>query len=230
MRKPAVFFEFALALAAILVPGVGAAAEQDSRAEPIKINKCQIINESGSHKLTHNISATGAEGLGCLVIRANFVTIDLGGFRISGPRGASTGIQTDGAIEGTAVRNGSITGFARGVSLGPVENSVVEHLRVSGGSETGITASGIVKDNIALFWGEVGISASGTVTGNYVARNQTTGMNVSGTVISNTAVFNGVGLDVFCPANVTNNTAVDNSSANLVLRNDGCNNTNNVTP
>ena len=49
-------------------------------------------------------------------------------------------------------------------------------------------------------------------------------------VIGNTSLNNsGVGIDVVCPANVTNNTATGNS-VNIQLSGEGCNNTNNVAP
>jgi hypothetical protein len=51
-------------------------------------------------------------------------------------------------------------------------------------------------------------------------------------MIGNTAVGDPgtqVGIAVFCPSNVTDNTATG-SRTNLMLNGDGCNNTNNVAP
>jgi hypothetical protein len=77
----------------------------------------------------------------------------------------------------------------------------------------------------------VGISATGTVTGNYVARSRIAEYEIGqgSTVIGNTAVgipFEGeVGFRVFCPSNVSDNTALKDA---IVLIGEGCNNTNNV--
>jgi hypothetical protein len=78
MRRQAALLPIVSALGAIvLTPLVGAKA-QDSREEgPAKIQKCQTINKPGSYKLVRNITATR----NCLVITADFVTIDLAGLR-----------------------------------------------------------------------------------------------------------------------------------------------------
>ena len=63
-------FPIALALGTIiLAPGA------DAR-EPTPIRTCQTISEPGSYELAHNLAATGA----CLMITADFVTIDLAAF------------------------------------------------------------------------------------------------------------------------------------------------------
>jgi hypothetical protein len=56
------------------------------------------------------------------------------------------------------------------------------------------------------------------------------GSTVIGNTVTKTGVAPGTGLFVSCPSNVTNNTAVNNLGANLVLNGSGCNNTNNVAP
>jgi hypothetical protein len=45
-----------------------------------------------------------------------------------------------------------------------------------------------------------------------------------------TNALDGFGIVVDCPANVIDNTVVNNSARNLVLNGQGCNNTNNVAP
>jgi hypothetical protein len=145
-------------------------------------------------------------------------------------------------LEGIALRNGSISGFGTGVSLGG-GNSLVEGLRIFGGAgpvQNGIVATGIVKGNtlsgIVGFPGQgVGISATGIITGNYVTGSRFANYEIGqgSTVIGNTAVnssFNpGLGISVSCPSNVSDNTAVNNHQ-NLRLDGNGCNNTNNVAP
>jgi hypothetical protein len=160
-----------------------------------------------------------------LVITASFVTIDLAGFTISGQVGVGTGISGG---DGVAVRDGSISGFSSGVALG---DGIVEGLRVFGqnlGFGTGITATGIVRNNVVVAFLEgTGIAAAGTVTGNSVAGNHL-GISIGpgSTVIGNTAGGGHVGFDVACPSNVTENTAV--SVENFTTSGTGCNVTNNA--
>jgi hypothetical protein len=70
------------------------------------------------------------------VITADFVTIDLGGFSMTGGIAAGAGVLAQG--KGIVVRNGSISGYETAVSLG--DGSIVEGLRVSG---LGVRGNGI---------------------------------------------------------------------------------------
>jgi hypothetical protein len=247
MRSSAALFPIALALGAITLAPWHSAQAQDSRQEgPIEIEKCQTISQSGSYKLVNNLTFSSRSGT-CLTITANFVTIDLAGFTIILP---SPGLDTEASTSaiaagndttGIAVRNGSIAGFGSGVNL-EGSYSIVEGLRVGFPCPcfTGIIATGIVRGNTVSISsapdGSIGISASGIVSGNYVFDTRSSGMEVGqgSTVIGNTVTgtfgFPGFGLEVTCPSNVTNNTAVNNVVQNLVLNGNGCNNTNNVAP
>src|SRR6266446_1772570 len=109
MRRSAALFPIALALGAtISASGAGA-------REPTKIKTCQTISQPGSYELANNLTATGD----CLVITAEFVTIDLAGFLIRGTTPAGTGILAPGGGLGIVVRDGSISGFGTKVHLGP---------------------------------------------------------------------------------------------------------------
>jgi hypothetical protein len=237
MRR-ANLFALALPLGAMVVPGSGA------QAQPTAITACQTINNPGAYELEADLSSTG----NCLVITANYVSIDLAGFTISGSPASpnsSTAIlampPSGQVLTGLAVRNGSISAFGTGVNLGSGD-SIVEGLRVFGGGpvQFGIIATGVVKDNIVVdiagLPGQgVGISAAGIITGNYVTNSRNTGMEIGqgSTVIGNTVTDSfdpGIGISVSCPSNVTNNTAVNNHTANLVPNGTGCNDTNNVAP
>src|SRR5262245_63275897 len=92
---------------ASLAPAVFAAAAPDN------INNCRTITQPGSYVLRDNLTASGD----CLVVQADFVTIDLNGFVITG-NGTGVGI-TDVNVErrGVTVRNGTLTGFSNGVGL-----------------------------------------------------------------------------------------------------------------
>ena len=237
MGTPASVFTIALALGPIILAPVGASARADGREEgPFEIEKCQTIDKPGSYKLVNNLVATND----CLVITADFVTIDLAGFTIkAGTLGIGKGIAAQDVM-GIAVRNGSISGFSSGVDLGD-DGSIVEGLRVVGGASfftvLGIAAKGIVKGNfVAEFGGSgsvpgIGIDATGTVASNYVLNGGFAGIRIGqgSTVIGNTIMDAFSGLVVDCPSNLTDNTAVNNGT-NLVLNGDGCNNTNNVAP
>jgi hypothetical protein len=246
MKRSAAFFPIALALGAIMLAPWASTQAQDSREEgPIEIDKCQTINQPGSYRLVNNLTFKGSTGV-CLQITADFVTIDLAGFTISGPALVvvfgpnTTAIAAGNDTTGIAVRNGSISGFGFGVTLGG-DGSIVEGLRVFGRGTalTGIAATGIVKGNTVVGIANadgveaVGISATGIVTGNYALNNRIRGLLIGqgSTVIGNTAsgTVDGPGIEVACPSNVTDNTAVNNFLENLTLGN-GCNNTNNVAP
>jgi parallel beta-helix repeat protein len=91
-----------------------------------------------------------------------------------------------------------------------------------------------VIDNYAEGSRDTGISATGTVRGN-VATNNSEGIyaGVGSTVIGNSATNNrtqgAVGILADCPSNLTDNTAVNNGR-NLVLNGDGCHDEDNVAP
>jgi hypothetical protein len=247
--RPAALFPFALALGAlILAPRPGAYAQDPRQEGPIEIEKCQTIDKPGSYKLVNNLTFNGPSGSACLSITANFVTLDLAGFTITGisqgdqPRPSA--IEADGNTTGITVRNGSISGnFQRGVSLGG-DGSIVEGLHVSNDAGMfehgiGISATGIVRNNAVVgvsgktaLEGGRGIVATGVITGNYTSINETSGIEAGqgSTVIGNTATNNAAGgIGVSCPSNVTDNTAIGNQQ-NLLLSGTGCNNTNNVAP
>jgi hypothetical protein len=238
MRRPAALFPIALALGAMMLAPWAGVQAQDAREGPIEIEKCQTISHPGSYKLVNNLTFTGIGE--CLKIITDFVTIDLGGFTISGSgtAGVSVGISSTetGRLRGIAVRNGSISNVFSGVTLSNADGSIIEGLHVVGttGADNvfGIVANGIVKGNTVVNF-EEGFSVTGTVTGNYAALNSDTGFTIGpgSTVIGNTATGGSrFGFFVSCPANLTDNTAVNNGGQNLMLNGNGCNNTNNVAP
>lgn len=99
MRRPATFFPILLAFWALAF--VPRAVAQDARKEgPIEIDRCQTIDNPGSYKLVRNLTAPA--NADCFVISANFVTLDLAGFTITG-RG-STQATEYGAFHSLLVR------------------------------------------------------------------------------------------------------------------------------
>jgi hypothetical protein len=243
MRRLAALFPIVLALGAIILAPRGGAQAQDAREEGLReIEKCQTISKPGSYKLVNNLTGPLTAN-SCLLITADFVAIDLGGFTITGngslqPSGTGIGEVVSGGhphLQGIAVRNGSISNFASGIDLLQCDGCIVEGLRVFGlprfGGSGISVGNGIVRYNTLFSIPGIGILARGTVTGNNVS-NSGAGFDIfaGSTVIGNTASGNGsIGFSVECPSNVTDNTAVGNP-INLSLVFEGCNNTNNVAP
>jgi hypothetical protein len=210
MRRPAALFPIVFALGALIfVSGAGA-------QEPAKITACQTISQPGSYRLANNLPAI-PPGLPCLVITANFVSIDLGGFSMTGSStgegGAGTGVLAQGQLQGIAVRNGSISGYTPSVNLGSADGSIVEGLRVSGlgvrGS--GIIATGIVKGNTATDFRFTAIEATGTVTGNYVSGYAVSGISVGpGSTVTGNNVSGSDGINAISVA--TGSTVIGNTA------------------
>jgi hypothetical protein len=217
-------------------------------AGPTPVYTCGTISVAGSYVLEKNLSTTG----NCLKITANSVTIDLAGFSIVGPGSSSSGpagIVTTATVEGTTVRNGSISNFSTGVNLSSSSSSIIEGLVVLGNfteinannaivrsnivehNDEGISVSGssIVTKNLAL-GNHLGIGAVGTVSDNIASGNlDNIIVNSGSTVIGNTISVGSTGLSVQCPSNVIDNTATG-SHPNLSLSGTGCNSVNNVAP
>jgi hypothetical protein len=221
-------------------------------AAPAKINRCPTtITQPGAYELQDNLDSTGT----CITVQADWVTIDLGGFRI---RGAGRGSAITGtgpiAVRGTAVRNGTVTNFENGIEIphGSVDNvrsmdnanvgilvfsGAVRNSHAEGNTNNhGISVGGrsIVTGNISVR-NATGISAShaSTINGNTVADNPMHGIVTAGTGLSiaNNTVFNngGFGIYVDCPSLVLANTVLLHPTANLRLNGVGCKEEHNAT-
>ena len=127
------------------------------------------------------------------------VTIDLAGFVIDGSNSPGTGIIAPTVFtEGTAVRNGTITGFEDGLDLTLVRSAIVEHVRAVDNNDMGIRAglTCILTGNIVESNGNAGIRVgNGCVITNNTARNHgLAGIEAVGfgsTFIGNSASGNG---------------------------------------
>jgi hypothetical protein len=69
------------------------------------LRKCQTISQPGSYELTDNLTTNGD----CLVITADFVTIDLAGFTITG----NSNITAPGTAILAAPSSGHLQGHRR---------------------------------------------------------------------------------------------------------------------
>ncbi len=172
------------------------------------ITACRTISESGSFRLTENLSAEGD----CLVVAADRVEIDLLGHTITGD-GTGSAVSDQGRRGGFGItlRNGTIADFRIGVILGQTEGGVVEQLRVVDSGLAGIVlSSGRVRSNVVFDVGNTGITVqgAGVVADNFVSRVGRFGISVgSGSTVIGNSVF-GAGRDgvsATCPARVGDN-------------------------
>ena len=202
------------------------------------IDKCQTIGAAGSYVLAKNIGEAGD----CLVISAKNVTVDLNGFAVVG-KGTGTGIRGDGSLDGVAVSNGTVTGFAFGINLQSVAGATVRDVRVidnvsgiavgpgstvAGNTVFGSTLVGIsindnsiVSGNVVTENGSHGIltEAGNTITGNTAIDNGGVGIGggVGNTVSGNTANLNGGGgINFLSGSTYSGNTARGNSGSGIV--------------
>ena len=101
------------------------------------------IDSPGVYCLDRSISTPMEAGV-AILIAADDVTLDLAGFTLAGT--ADTDTKADGIVaEGrrnVTVRDGTVTGFLRGVSLASVGGNLVERIRAHGNFRVGIHASG----------------------------------------------------------------------------------------
>jgi hypothetical protein len=119
------------AVAAILV-ACGAASAQSPQAVTAAatrtLHRPTTITRPGLYTVGSEL-AVGA-GETAIVVRADDVTLDLGGRTLSGPGGpGSIGVEIRGASNVT-VHNGSLVGFGIGVMLTDAVNVVVEDLQI----------------------------------------------------------------------------------------------------
>ena len=195
-------------------------------AAPRVINACQVITESGSYVVNRNLQAAGD----CLVVAADFVTIDLDGFVITG---SGTGNGVGGPVlvdrRSISVRNGAITGFANGVYLEYASDVTVERVTASANTNNGIVVGNYssVRASQAVTNGGTGIRVAigGNVNGNTVARNGLNGISTveGASVLNNVSRNNGRnGVVMDCPGLFMGNTSSNNVMQNFVDISGGC--------
>ena len=184
-------------------------------ASSVLIPDCQVINTPGAYEVSNNLPGSGgllATG-NCLEIEASYISINLAGFVLTGDGsgdGVTDGFDTTEPKLGTAVLNGTITGFRDGVSLGGGE-SAIQAVRVANNQRAGIhvASNSVVSACQAIQNGRNGISVSGSdtiVTGSTSSGNGGNGINagVGALVAKNVVINNGAA------ANGANGLAVNN--------------------
>ncbi len=213
------------------------------------ITTCQVISQSGAHRVTQNLVASGT----CLRIQADRVSIDLGGHQIVGV-GTGSAVRADAgttSLHNPAVRNGSISNFASGVDFRAADAVAIEDLRITNVSGDGIAAGpgSIISRNVVDTVRNNGINVSVTsstpialglagtiISDNVIHGSGESGISVTqrGSVLRGNAVTRSanVGIFVQCPSAVIGNAAHRNGVAgdrNLVLFGTGCMSSQNST-
>ena len=190
-----------------VAPAVLAAAAPDS------INNCRTITQPGSYVVRDNLTGSGD----CLVVQADFVTIDLNGVVMTG-NGTGNGITDQNAgRRGVTVRNGTITGFSNGVDLRASRGVTVERVRTIANGNNGVTIGqlGLVSGGLSFDNTGIGILADtgSTIIGNTVGRNQIgISSGIGSSVINNTSRNNvNIGIAVSCPSLVLGNASTANA-------------------
>ena len=204
----------------------------------VPISGCKVISAPGLYVLTTNITAktTDLKSVGgsvpaCILITADFVTLELGGLTISGP-GASISAfgvyATNGNTLGThgvLIRNGSVTGFSRGIAIEGYADAA-ENVSVIGDGtgltfDRGFNSAKSVRayanngTGILCFGGGVSVRES-EVTNN--GNNGIELLNCTGNcVVGNSAWQNGgAGITVTCPSLILENVAFQNAGGDIL--------------
>jgi hypothetical protein len=168
-----------------------------------------LIAENGSYVLTSNLQVPD-ENTTAIRVTAEFATVDLGGFVISGvtqcggfppvcsPAGNGVGVEVDagpGVVQAVSVRNGMITGMGSD-GVGGLGKASVERLTVYLNGGRGIAAQR-ARDNRVSGNAGIGIEALESVVGNGVAFNHAAGISCIGATLvrGDTVSTNGIVTD-----------------------------------
>ena len=229
------------AAAALCLPATASALPQ-------LILACGTLSTPGSYTVLNNLNSTAD----CLVIASDFVTLDLGGFVVSGSgSGNGAGITARGAaLRGVTIRNGVVQRFAQGISMGASTGVTVERVYATGNAQEGILLGDMatVRDSTAIANGGSGVRVGqrGLIVNNNAGENGGHGLsgNLGTSMIGNTSGHNsGSGISTLagsnvvhnvarnntmdgifadCPSNVVGNAATNNIGQNLDLLNGSC--------
>jgi hypothetical protein len=185
-------------------------------AAPTPSTVCGTISQAGTYVLQSNLTAAGT----CLTIDADFVTLNLNGFTLTGD-GSGAGIACDAGQQGLEVRNGTVRNFDVGIDVPQCDHSRISGVRVIGNSTFGIFA---------------GLSATGpsVISGCMALNNGLAGLILGyGTIRNSMANNNDRGLWAHtCPTLLLGNVATNNASGNLFFFSGSaeCVSVNNIAP
>ena len=215
-------------LMVVLAMAVSALAQ-----EAQSIYTCTLITKPGSYMLAKNITARTQDlkspGPSCIVIVADFVTLDLNGYTITGP-GSGFGIYSTANSSGkyataTVVRNGAVANFGRGIALEGAAHAANDVRLEGNGVGLSFDASGSSAEKVNILSNGTGILCFGG-SGNSVRHSEVSSSGGNGidlnacpgsSVIGNTVSGNGgVGITVSCPSVVLQNMASQNGGGDIV--------------
>jgi hypothetical protein len=199
------------------------------------ISGCRLIDQPGSYVLTRNITARQQDlrsiGPSCILIVADFVTLDLRGYTLTGP-GSGFGIYSTANSVGnfpsaTVVRNGSIRNFDRGIAFEGYGHAA-EDVRLMNNSGAGLTfdGAGSSAERVHTLFNNNGILCFGvfghSVRHSEVILNNTDGISFNAcpgsSAIGNTVFGNGGGgIVAKCPSVVLQNVATQNVGGDIVV-------------
>jgi hypothetical protein len=134
------------AAGAVVVLASGGRARADTTVCTAKITVVPFtINAPGSYCLDKHLSTAATATSNAITINADFVSLDLNGFKLDGSAsapGARKGVYATGR-RGIVVRNGVIRGFGRGISLEGVGGGhLADEVRVESNATAGIWLEG----------------------------------------------------------------------------------------
>jgi len=204
-------------VAVLLVLGGPGMVTRAAAATPI--SNCMPLTQPGAYELVQNLQAYGD----CLMVQADFVTIDLKGYGIFGS--GRNGTAVNGFGRSLVVRGGTIYNFY--TAIRGFDGLVVDQMRVVSnsigvdGASGPMTSSLVVKDSVFSDNSQWGVSVnSGVVTNSSFTRNGTgvmagmSGYMGSGaTIADNTFSQNSVGIQTQGPSSIRNNTIEGGNNA-----------------
>jgi parallel beta-helix repeat protein len=231
---------FALATALVVTMSGARGADATATDGVVLIDQARAlagvtISQPGTYRLTSNLAVSGSVGI---VIAADDVTLDLGGFTVSrqvGPRSIQEGGIVDNSVSHTnlTIRNGTIDGFPGSqVSLASSRFVSISHLRVVGAADgivVGDNAS--IMDSSISYVGGAGIRAgmNSQITGNVISNNGADGIDagdhstISGNIVSSNG---GKGISCSSWCTINGNMVRSNSNSGIYITGQGTINAN----
>src|SRR6266851_3739620 len=197
------------------------------------ISGCRLIDKPGSYALAKNIAARQQDlrsvGPSCILIVADFVTLDLRGYTLTGP-GSGFGIYSTANSSGqypsaTHVSNGSVTNFGRGIAL-EGDGHTAENVRLVKNLGAGLSLDGTghraegvhaqSNGNGILCFGGFGHSVRHSevnLNGAGINLDACPGSSIIGNTVSGSG---GDGIVAKCPSVILQNMAFQNAGSDIL--------------
>ena len=109
-----------------------------SAPSPTSLTDCGPIATAGSYVVAQNLTTASGD---CIDVQAPDVSLDLGGYTLSG-NGSGTGIRLLSGATGVYIHNGTVTGFGTGVE-DDAGGNLIEALQSLRNQESGVYFNGI---------------------------------------------------------------------------------------